>query len=135
MGDMDVFLSKPEVRFLEWLMKASGGYLDGRNMAATFNMLRANDLLWHSVVSNYLLGKEPPAFDLLYWNSDGTRVPGKVHSFLLREFFLENKLIEPDGIEVKGAGIDMRRITTPTYAVAARATTSCPGRALPGSGR
>jgi polyhydroxyalkanoate synthase len=87
-------------------------------MAATFNMLRANDLLWHYVVHNYLMGKEPPAFDLLYWNSDGTRVPGKVHSFLIREFFLENRLKEPEGIKVRGVGIDTRRITVPTYAVA-----------------
>jgi polyhydroxyalkanoate synthase len=117
-GDVDVFLSEPEVRFLEWLMKASGGYLDGRNMAATFSMLRANDLLWHYVVHNYMMGKEPPAFDLLYWNSDGTRVPGKVHSFLLREFFLGDKLKDPDGIKIRGVGIDTRRVTTPSYAVA-----------------
>jgi polyhydroxyalkanoate synthase len=117
-GDVDVFLSEPEVRLLELLMDASGGYLDGRNMAATFNMLRANDLLWHYVVHNYLLGKEPPAFDLLYWNSDGTRIPGNVHSFLLREFFLEDKLKEPDGIQIRGVGIDTRRVTTPAYAVA-----------------
>ncbi len=117
-GDVDVFLSKPEVRFLEWLMDASGGYLDGRNMAATFSMLRANDLLWHYVVHNYLLGKQPPAFDLLFWNSDGTRVPGKVHSFLLREFFLGNKLKEPNAIKVKGIGIDTRQIKTASYVVA-----------------
>jgi polyhydroxyalkanoate synthase len=117
-GDLEVFLSEPEVRLLELLMDASGGYLDGRNMAATFNMLRANDLLWHYVVHNYLMGKEPPAFDLLYWNSDGTRVPGKVHSFLLRELFLANKLKEPDAIQIRGVGIDTRRVTIPSYAVA-----------------
>jgi polyhydroxyalkanoate synthase len=117
-GDIDVFLSEPEVRLLERLMEAGGGYLDGRNMAATFNMLRANDLLWHYVVHNYLLGKQPPAFDLLYWNSDGTRVPGKVHDFLVREFFLEDKLKEPDGIRVRGVGIDTWRITIPSYAIA-----------------
>lgn len=116
-GDVDVFLSEPEVRFLEWLMEASGGYLDGRNMAATFSMLRANDLLWNYVVHNYLLGQEPPALDLLYWNSDGTRVPGKVHSFLLREFFLANKLKEPGGISIRGVGIDTRRVTIPAYVV------------------
>lgn len=118
-GDIAVFISRPEVLFLDWLMSVSGGYLDGRNMAATFNMLRANDLLWNYVVNNYLLGKEPPAFDLLYWNSDGTRVPGRVHSFLVREFFLENKLMEPGGITAKGVGIDLSQITIPTYAVAA----------------
>jgi polyhydroxyalkanoate synthase len=118
-GDITVFIDKTQVHFLEWLMAASGGYLDGRNMGATFNMLRANDLLWNYVVDNYLLGKEPPAFDLLHWNSDGTRVPAKVHSFLLREFFLANKLREPGGIHVMGAALDTRHITTPTYVVAA----------------
>jgi polyhydroxyalkanoate synthase len=100
-------------------MRVSGGYLDGRNMAATFNMLRANDLLWNYVVHNYLLGQEPPSFDLLYWNNDGTRVPGKVHSFLLREFFLDNKLKEPGGVEIKGVPIDLGKIRTTTYVVTA----------------
>jgi polyhydroxyalkanoate synthase len=127
-GDVDVFLSEPEVRLLELLMDASGGYLDGKNMAATFNMLRANDLLWHYVVHNYLLGQTPPAFDLLYWNSDGTRVPGKVHSFLLREFFLANKLKEPDGIKIRGVGIDTRRVTIPAYAVAGESDHIVPWR-------
>ncbi len=118
-GEISVFISRLDVMFLEWLMKVSGGYLDGRNMAATFNMLRANDLLWNYVVHNYLLGQEPASFDLLYWNNDGTRVPGKVHSYLLREFFLDNKLKEPEGIQVKDVGIDLGRITTPTYVVSA----------------
>jgi polyhydroxyalkanoate synthase len=97
-------------------------------MAATFNILRANDLLWHYVVHNYLMGKKPPAFDLLYWNSDGTRVPGKVHSFLLREFFLANKLREADGIQIRGVGIDTRRITIPAYAVAGESDHIVPWR-------
>jgi polyhydroxyalkanoate synthase len=118
-GEISVFISRMDVMFLEWLMKVSGGYLDGRNMAATFNMLRSNDLLWNYVVHNYLLGQEPPSFDLLYWNNDGTRVPGKVHSFLLRELFLDNKLKEPGGIEIKGEAIDLGDITTPTYVVTA----------------
>lgn len=118
-GEISVFIDEVQVRYLEWLMAASGGYLDGRNLAATFNMLRANDLLWNYVVSNYLLGKQPPAFDLLYWNNDGTRVPGKIHSFLVREFFLKNKLMEPNGIEVKGVGLDLGEIATPSYVVAA----------------
>jgi polyhydroxyalkanoate synthase len=127
-GDLEVFLSEPEVHLLEWLMEASGGYLDGRNMAATFNMLRANDLLWHFVVHNYLLGKEPPAFDLLYWNSDGTRVPHKVHSFLLRELFLKDGLKEPNAIQIRGVGIDTRRIASPTYAVACESDHIVPWR-------
>ncbi len=117
-GDVAVFISDPEIRFLDWLMSLSGGYLDGKRMAATFNMLRANDLLWHYVVNNYLLGRQPPEFDLLYWNNDGTRVPQTVHMFLLRNFFLVNNLAKPDYLKMKGVGIDTRRITTPTYAVA-----------------
>ena len=117
-GDIGVFISQPDVQFLELLMKVSGGYLDGRNLAATFNMLRSNDLLWHFVVHNYLLGKEPPAFDMLSWNGDGTRGPAPVHSFMLREFFLGNKLKQPSGISLLGTGIDVRKITTPVYAVA-----------------
>jgi polyhydroxyalkanoate synthase len=118
-GDVAVFISDPEIRFLDWLMSLSGGYLDGRNMAATFNMLRANDLLWHYVINNYLLGKEPPEFDLLYWNSDGTRVPQTVHMYLLRNFFLVNNLAKPGHLKMKGVPIDVGRITTPTYTVAA----------------
>lgn len=119
-GDVAVFISHPEVRFLEWLMSASGGYLDGRNMAATFSMLRANDLVWRYWVNNYLLGKQPPEFDMLYWNSDGTRVPEAVHSFLLREMFLEDRLVKPGGIQLKGVDIDLGRITAPAYVVATR---------------
>jgi polyhydroxyalkanoate synthase len=118
-GDVTVFISEPEVKMLEWMIEVSGGYLDGRNMAATFNMLRANDLLWNYVIHNYLLGRTPPPLDLLYWNSDNTRVPGRVHSFLVREFFLENKLKEPGGIQVKNVGVDLSRVTVPTYTVAA----------------
>jgi len=118
-GDVAAFISDPEVRFLEWLMDLGGGYLDGRNMAATFNMLRANDLLWHYVINNYLMGKEPPAFDILYWNSDGTRIPKTVHSFLLRNFFLVNNLAKPDFLKLNGVGIDLKRITTPAYTVGA----------------
>ena len=102
---MTVFINETGTRFLEWMMEVSGGYLDGRNMAATFNMLRANDLLWNYVVHNYLMGQQPPEFDLLFWNADNTRIPGKVHMFLVREFFMKNLLIEPDGIQVKGVGV------------------------------
>ena len=74
------------------------GYLEGSEMAATFNMLRANDLIWSFVINNYLLGKDPFPFDLLYWNSDSTRMPAKMHSFYLRNMYLENKLKDPGGI-------------------------------------
>jgi len=118
-GDVAVFIDENWVRFLDWMMASQGGYLDGKNMAGTFNMLRANDLLWRYVVSNYMLGQEPPAFALLYWNNDSTRIPGKVHSFLLREFFLHNKLQQPGALKVLGEGIDLGKVRTPVYAVAA----------------
>jgi polyhydroxyalkanoate synthase len=117
-GDVAAFISHPEVRLLEWLMDLRGGYLDGRNLSATFNLLRANDLLWPYVINNYLMGKEPPALDLLYWNSDGTRVPGKVHSYLLRNFFLVDNFGKPGMLSLKGVPLDPQRVTVPTYAVA-----------------
>ncbi len=118
-GDVTVFIDEPQVQFLEWLIDVSGGYLDGKNIAATFNMLRSNDLLWNYIVHNYMLGKTPPDFDLLYWNSDNTRVPGKVHKFLVREFFMGNKLIKKNELKIKGVGVDLGNIETPTYTVAA----------------
>lgn len=93
------------------------GYLDSRSMARMFNMLRANDLIWSNVVNNYLMGKEPPAFDLLYWNNDGTRMARAAHSFYLRNTYLENNLIKPNKIVLKGVPIDLRRIHQQIYAV------------------
>jgi len=119
-GDVTVFIDDTQVQFLEWLMDIGGGFLDGRNLYATFNMLRSNDLLWNYVIHNYMLGKTPPDFDLLYWNSDNTRVAKKVHMYLIREFFLENKLIKKNELDVKGVGIDLEKIKVPTYTVAAR---------------
>src|SRR5258708_26063952 len=95
------------------------GYLDSRSMATMFNMLRANDLIWSNVVNNYLLGKEPPAFDLLYWNNDGTRMARAAHSFYLRNTYLENNLIKPGKLSVLGERTDLRRIHQDIYAVAA----------------
>jgi polyhydroxyalkanoate synthase len=118
-GDVTVFIDEPQIQFLEWLMNVGGGFLDGRNLYATFNMLRANDLLWNYVIHNYMLGKTPPDFDLLYWNSDNTRVAAKVHMYLIREFFMGNKLIQKNGLKVKGVGIDIGQIQVPTYTVAA----------------
>src|SRR3546814_9084276 len=86
------------------------GYLEGSEMGTTFNMLRANDLIWSFVVNNYLLGKDPFPFDLLYWNSDSTRMPAAMHSFYLRNMYLENKLSQPGGITLKDTAIDLRKI-------------------------
>ncbi len=84
-------------------------------MATTFNMLRANDLIWSFVVNNYLLGKDPFPFDLLYWNSDSTRMPAEMHRFYLRNMYQENKLIEPGGIELAGVPIDLTKVDLPTF--------------------
>src|SRR5437870_12420802 len=95
----------------------SRGYLEGSEMAGSFNLLRANDLVWSFVVNNYLLGKDPFPFDLLYWNSDSTRMPAKMHSFYLRNMYLGNKLKDPGGITPGGVPIDLRQITIPTYCI------------------
>jgi polyhydroxyalkanoate synthase len=96
------------------------GYLEGSEMATTFNMLRANDLIWSFVVNNYLLGNDPFPFDLLYWNADSTRMPAKMHSFYLRRMYQENLLSKPGGISLAGVPIDLRKIKTPAYFLSTR---------------
>ncbi len=117
-GDTAVFIDEPQVTYIEGQMMERG-YLDSRSMAAMFNMLRANDLIWSNVVNNYLLGKEPPAFDLLYWNADGTRMTRAAHSFYLRNTYLENNLVKPTKIILKGVPIDLGKIRQDIYAVGA----------------
>ncbi len=117
-GDIAVFISEPTVDFIEQQM-LERGYLDSREMANMFNLLRANDLIWANVVNNYLMGNKPPAFDLLYWNSDGTRMAGAAHGWYLRNTYLENNLIKPGKIRLKGEAIDLGRIRLDTYAVGA----------------
>ncbi|MBI1272514.1 MAG: class I poly(R)-hydroxyalkanoic acid synthase [Alphaproteobacteria bacterium] len=118
-GDIGVFIDEEQVEVMEAGM-AKKGYMDAHAMATTFNMLRANDLIWNFVVNNYLLGKEPFPFDLLYWNSDSTRMAAAMHSFYLRKMYLENKMIEPDGISFKGVPLDMRMIDTPSFILGTR---------------
>ena len=113
-GELGVFIDEQQVSALEKKM-SERGYLEGSEMATTFNMLRSNDLIWSFVVNNYLLGKDPFPFDLLYWNSDSTRLPAKMHSFYLRNMYLKNCLIEPGGIELDGVKINLSRIRTPSY--------------------
>ncbi len=117
-GDTSVFIDEPQLNYMEGKM-AERGYLDSRSMAKMFNMLRANDLIWSNVVNNYLLGKEPPAFDLLYWNADGTRMTRKAHSFYLRNTYLENNLVKPNHVVLKGVPIDLKQIHQDVYAVGA----------------
>ncbi|MGH7757142.1 MAG: PHA/PHB synthase family protein, partial [Vulcanimicrobiaceae bacterium] len=116
-GDLGAFISEESVGYIESLMKEKG-YLDGSQMADTFNMLRANDLIWNVAVNRYLLGKDAPAFDLLFWNSDATRLPRAMHSYYLRNMYLENKLAKADALKVHGVGIDLGRIRNDVYCVA-----------------
>jgi polyhydroxyalkanoate synthase len=91
------------------------GYLEGSEMATTFNMLRANDLIWSFVVNNYLMGRDPFPFDLLYWNSDSTRMPAAMHSFYLRNMYLRNELAKPGGIVMNDTPIDLTKVDLPIY--------------------
>jgi polyhydroxyalkanoate synthase len=127
-GELGVFIDEEQLAVLEDKMRQHG-YLEGSDMATTFNMLRANDLIWSFVVNNYLLGKEPFPFDLLYWNSDSTRMPAAMHSFYLRRMYQENKLIEPGGITLAGEPIDIRKIKTPCFILSAREDHIAPWKA------
>jgi len=118
-GDLKLF-SGPEVLGLLDRLTAEKGYLDGRYMAATFNLLRGCDLIWNYVVNNYLLGEEPPPFDLLHWNADTTNLPAKWHRAYLEDLYVGNKLAEKGGIEVDGTPVDIDRVETPAYIQAGR---------------
>jgi polyhydroxyalkanoate synthase len=113
-GELGGFLDDKQLKTLEERM-SQDGYLDGSEMSGTFNMMRANDLIWSFVVNNYLLGKKPFPFDLLYWNSDSTRMPAVMHSFCLRKMYQENRLVEPGGINIDGVEIDLRTIKIPSF--------------------
>jgi polyhydroxyalkanoate synthase subunit PhaC len=126
-GDLAVFIDEQQLAVIERRMRKRG-YLEGREMATAFNMLRANDLIWSFVVDNYLLGKKPIPFDLLYWNSDSTRMPVEMHSFYLRTMYHENRLAKPGGICLAGIPIDLTRIRTPTFIVSAREDHIAPWR-------
>ena len=118
-GDMAVFIDEQQLASLERRMRERG-YLDARDMAAAFNMLRANDLIWSFVVSNYLLGKEQMPVDLFFWNSDSTRMPAAMHSFYLRKMYQQNLLAKPGGITLADTPIDLSKVRTPTFILATR---------------
>ncbi len=118
-GEMAVFIDEDQIASLEKRMRERG-YLEAHDMATSFNMLRANDLIWSFVVSNYLLGREQTPFDLLFWNSDATRMPAAMHSFYLRNMYQRNLLAKPGGISLAGAPIDLKRIKAPTFILSSR---------------
>jgi polyhydroxyalkanoate synthase len=111
-GELGVFVDEGVLANLEKKM-AERGYLEGSEMATTFNLLRANDLIWSFVVNNYLLGKDPFPFDLLYWNSDSTRMPAKMHTFYLRNMYIKNLLTQPGAITLAGEPIDLNNVNVP----------------------
>jgi len=118
-GELGVFIDEEQLTALEEKMSKTG-YLEGADMATTFNMLRANDLIWSFVINNYLLGKDPFPFDLLYWNSDSTRMPAAMHSFYLRRMYQDNDLVKPGAIELDGVAIDLRKVKVPAFILSTR---------------
>jgi polyhydroxyalkanoate synthase len=118
-GELKVFIDDQQLAALEQLSQGPG-YLDGRYMAATFNLLRGNDLIWNYVVKNYLLGEDYPAFDLLHWNGDVTNLPARWHMSYLKDLYRDNKLVVPDALCADGTPIDLTRIETPAYIQAGR---------------
>ncbi|HSV69244.1 MAG TPA: class I poly(R)-hydroxyalkanoic acid synthase [Methylibium sp.] len=118
-GIIDVFVDEPSVRMRE-LAIGQGGLLKGHELATTFSFLRPNDLVWNYVVANYLKGEMPPPFDLLYWNSDSTNLPGPMFCWYLRHAYLQNDLVKPGKATVCGVPIDLRRIEAPAFLYASR---------------
>ncbi|HMN87839.1 MAG TPA: class I poly(R)-hydroxyalkanoic acid synthase [Bauldia sp.] len=127
-GDLKVFVDEEQIADLEYKMKMRG-YLEGRSMSTAFNMLRSNDLIWPYVVANYFKGKQPQPFDLLYWNSDSTRMPAANHAFYLRNCYLRNRLSQGT-MEVGGVRLDLRRSTVPVYNLATREAHIAPPRSV-----
>ncbi|MGH8641171.1 MAG: alpha/beta fold hydrolase, partial [Burkholderiales bacterium] len=118
-GELSVFVDEPYVAKRERDF-AQGGLLHGRELALTFASLRANDLIWHYVVNNYLKGRTPEAFDLLYWNADSTNLPGVMYAYYIRHMYLENNLQRPGRLTMCGAPVDLRRADMPAYVLATR---------------
>ncbi|MEY5100292.1 MAG: hypothetical protein RJA36_3011, partial [Pseudomonadota bacterium] len=118
-GVIDIFIDEPTVRLRE-LQFAQGGLLAGRDLATTFSFLRPNELVWNYVVGNYLKGETPPPFDLLYWNSDSTNLPGPYYAWYLRNTYLENRLVKPGAATVCGERIDLGQVDIPVYLYGSR---------------
>lgn len=118
-GDLGVFIDDEQIALLEDRM-ARQGFLDAGSLMMTFNLLRANDLIWPFVINNYLLGREPFPFDILYWNTDGTHLPAAMQSYYLRKMYLENKLVVPGALKMKQTPLDLGLITTPTFMLSTR---------------
>ena len=117
-GELLHFIDDNQVAAIEAL--SGEGYLDGRYMAATFNLLRGTDLIWNYVVNNYLLGEDYPAFDLLHWNGDVTNLPARWHKDYLQQLYRDNRLVKPDSLSADGTPIDLGQVSVPTYVQAGK---------------
>jgi polyhydroxyalkanoate synthase subunit PhaC len=126
-GDLGVFTDEASIERLEAKMNERG-YLDSSEMAGTFNWMRANDLIWSYVVSNWYMGKKPPAFDLLAWNADSTRMPAAMHSQYLRTCYLHNLIVVPNAFAIDNVAIDLGKIQTPLYILGAESDHIVPWR-------
>src|SRR5213078_182737 len=118
-GDIGLFIDEASVAVRDAAI-GKGGIMPGRDLALVFSALRANDLVWSYVINNYLKGKSPEAFDLLYWNADSTNLPGPMYCWYVRNTYLENRLCEPGKTEVLGVPVDLGKITVPAYVLATR---------------
>ncbi len=118
-GEVSVFVDQAQVAHMEAHLREKG-YLEGHHMAEMFNLMRENDLIWSFVVNNYLMGREPPPFDLLYWNADATRLPATMLLSYIRQFYQQNRLRQPGGLELLGVPIDLGQVKTPVYIVATK---------------
>ena len=118
-GVLDLFIDEAFVKFRE-MQLGQGGILKGQDLASTFSFLRPNDLVWNYVVGNYLKGETPPPFDLLYWNSDSTNLPGPMYAWYLRNTYFENNLVKPGKCTVAGQKIDLRKVDIPVYIYGSR---------------
>ncbi len=127
-GDMKLFIDDAQLALMDKEM-AETGVLQAKNLQRTFSLLRANDMVWSFVINNYLMGKEPFPFDLLYWNDDSTNMPAAMHSFYLRKMYRDNVLVEPGGISMNKTPIDISKIKTPCYFLSTREDHIAPWRA------
>jgi polyhydroxyalkanoate synthase len=126
-GEVSVFIDDDQLARIEKHVREKG-YLEGQHMADMFNMMRENDLIWSFVVNNYFMGREPPPFDLLYWNSDATRLPATMLLFYLRQVYHQNLLMQPGGLELAGTPVDLKQVKTPTYIMATKEDHIAPWR-------
>ncbi len=128
-GDLKLFVDDAWLRDIEETMDQSGGFLPSKSMADTFNSLRGNDLIWSFFVNNYLMGKEPKPFDLLFWNSDQTRMPKALHLFYLRNFYKDNALAKGN-LVLDGVKLDLSKVKTPIYVQSSRDDHIAPFRSI-----